>query len=87
MPAILSLPRGLKERIPVAIIMSTPQLLFCLGQVRAHECFAIFLRRNLCSVSVYLETWEGFEPKLALGLDTVELKLGSEWVRAGAVNG
>ena len=87
MATILSPPQGVKERMPVAVIMSTPQLLCCLGQVCVRECFALFGRINLCFKSVYLDSWGGFEPKPGLGLDTVGLKLGSELVRVGTVNG
>lgn len=53
MATILSLPGGIKEWLPVAIIMSTLQLLCFFCQVRG--CFAILGRMNLGFISVYLD--------------------------------
>lgn len=46
MATILSLPRGIKGGLPVAIIMSALQLLCCLSQVHVPGCVAL-LRINL----------------------------------------
>lgn len=73
MATILSLPGGIKGGLPVAIIVSTLQLLCCLSQVHVSGCVAL-LRINLPFKSLHLDILRRFF--LSLTFTKRELKLG-----------